>query len=228
MALLVLSLAPVFIILIYIYFRDKYEKEPLGLLFKSLFMGGIIVLPVGPVESFFVSVSPGYGTLFSSGYEAFVVAGFTEELFKFAALYFLIWKNSNFNEKFDGIIYAVFVSLGFAAVENIMYVMQGGIEVAMVRSITAVPAHALFGITMGYFFGIAHMEPQLRKAYLAKAFFIPFILHGIYDFILISQKPFLLLFFVPYLAGLYISGFRKMKVISDASVFRKRPPFKNA
>ncbi len=173
------------------------------------------------MESFLIGMMPGSGYLLQLGYNAFLVAGFTEELFKFLALYLLIWKNPNFNEKFDGIVYAVFISLGFAAIENIMYVSSGGAGVALTRAVTAVPAHALFGITMGYFFGIAHMDPARRNAYLARAFAVPFVLHGAYDFILMSKEPFMLLLFIPFLIWLYISGFKKMRVISEGSILRK-------
>jgi RsiW-degrading membrane proteinase PrsW (M82 family) len=221
MKLIFLALSPVFIILIYVYFRDKYEKEPLGLLIKSLVAGGLIVLPVVFIENILNGFVPAGSHVVQAGYTAFVVAGMTEEFFKFSALYLLIWKNPNFNEKFDGIVYAVFVSLGFAGVENVMYVLQGGGSVALVRALTAVPAHALFGITMGYFFGIAHMMREKRVIFLRRAFFVPFILHGIYDFIILSQIPVLLTLFVPFMIALYISGFRRMKIISDASDFRK-------
>ena len=153
-------------------------------------------------------------------WHAFAVAGFTEELFKFIALYLLIWRNPNFNEKFDGIVYAVFVSLGFAMVENIMYVLEGGHQVALSRAWTAVPAHAVFGVAMGYYFGIAHMYEELRKPYLRKAFIVPFMLHGVYDFILMAGSPILLSLFLPFLIYLYISGLKRMKTISDASIFR--------
>ena len=143
-----------------------------------------------------------------------------EEAFKYLALILLLWRNKNFNEKFDGIVYAVFISLGFAAVENIMYVSRGGMEVAMIRAVTAVPAHALFGIRMGYFLGIARMYPELRKQYLFLAFFYPFLLHGFYDFILMAQVEWLLLLFIPYLLFLYFVGFRKMAVTSRTSIFR--------
>ena len=96
--------------------------------------------------------------LASAGYTAFVVAGFTEELMKYLAFYFFFWQERNFNEKFDGIIYAVYISLGFAAVENILYVFSGGMGVGFVRAFTAVPAHALFGISMGYYFGLARFD----------------------------------------------------------------------
>jgi RsiW-degrading membrane proteinase PrsW (M82 family) len=220
MQVLLLALAPVFIILFYIYFRDKYEKEPISMLILSLVAGSFAVVPVMFAGQALEYIRPSLGTGGDAFYTSFIAAGLTEELFKFLALYILIWRNPNFNEKFDGIVYAVFVSLGFAAVENIMFVADGGFKIALVRSVTAVPAHAIFGIRMGYFFGIAHMYKELRSSYLIKALLIPVLLHGIYDFMLLSNISILLLAFIPYLIWMYFSGFRKMKVISDASVFR--------
>ncbi len=215
-----ISLAPVFIILFYVYFRDKYEKEPMGMLLKAITVGAVVVVPVLFAGHFLEGVKPSMPLEGDAFYTSFITAGFIEESFKFLGLYLLIWRNPNFNEKFDGIVYAVFVSLGFAAVENIMYVSEGGNKVALVRALTAVPAHALFGIRMGYYFGVAHMYKEFRMAFLIKALFIPVLLHGIYDFMLLSKINILLLAFVPYLVWLYYSGFREMKVISDASVFK--------
>lgn len=220
MAVLLASLAPVFIILFYIYFRDKYEKEPLGMLVKALLGGIIIILPVIFVEQWLSALSPFSGKVGAAAWNAFVVAASTEEVFKFLALYFLIWKSPSFNEKFDGIVYAVFVSLGFAAVENVMYVMEGGMQTAALRALTAVPAHAIFGVTMGYYLGIAHMYEELRKKYLTRAIALPILLHGIYDFILMVEVGWLLLLFAPFMVWLYIMGMKKMKVLSNASVFK--------
>lgn len=225
MDLILLALAPVAIILVYVYFRDKYEKEPIGLLLKALLFGALIVIPVIFLERGLIFLNPSNpGTVHDGFWNAFVVAGFSEELFKFIALYLLIWKNPNFNEKFDGIVYAVFISLGFAAVENIMYVTGGGFSTAIARSWTAVPAHAIFGVTMGYYFGIAHMYPSLRKSFLIKSFTIPFVLHGIYDFILMAGVSWMISLFLPFLFYLYYTGLKRMKLISDSSIFRNTDP----
>ena len=220
MAGLLASLAPVFIILFYIWFRDKYEREPLGMLIKALLMGIVIVLPVIFVERMLMGMMPQSGKVAEAFYHAFVVAGFTEEVFKFLALYILIWRSPSFNEQFDGIVYAVFVSLGFAGVENVLYVMDGGMQTALTRAITAVPAHAIFGIAMGYFLGIAHSYKELRNSYLARAILVPIALHGIYDFILMVEINWLLILFVPYVIWLYIMGMKKMRQLSNASVFK--------
>jgi RsiW-degrading membrane proteinase PrsW (M82 family) len=220
MAALLASLAPVFIILFYIYFRDKYDKEPLGLLIKALLLGIVIVIPVIFVERMLMNMMPQSGKVAAAAYHAFVVAGFTEEVFKFLALYILVWRSPSFNEKFDGIVYAVFVSLGFAGVENVLYVLDGGMQTALTRALTAVPAHAIFGIAMGYYLGNAHMYKELRSGYLARAILVPILLHGIYDFILMVEIGWLLLLFIPYVIILYIMGMRKMKILSDSSIFK--------
>ena len=221
MGILTASLAPVFIILFYIYFRDKYDKEPLGLLVISLLVGMVTVLPILGVERILVSIMPPMGRYGEAAYHAFVVAGSTEELFKFLALFLLVWRSPNFNEQFDGIVYAVFVSLGFAAVENVLYVMEGGYHTALLRAVTAVPAHAIFGVTMGYYLGIARRYEELKNPYLARAILVPVGLHGIYDFILMVEVDWLLLVFIPFVIYLYVSGARKIRVLSDASIFRE-------
>ncbi len=226
MVVLLASLAPVFIILFYIYFRDKYDKEPIGLLVKSVIAGMLVVIPVLFVGRILMGIMPEMGKIGNAAYHAFLVAGTTEELFKFLALYLLVWNSPSFDEKFDGIVYAVFVSLGFAAVENVLYVMDGGLQTAMIRAITAVPAHAIFGISMGYYLGIAHMYDELRKPYLRKAILIPILLHGIYDFILMVGIDWLLLLFIPFVIGLYVLGMKKMRVLSDTSIFK--PPAEEA
>ena len=226
MVVLLSSLAPVFIILFYIYFRDKYDKEPIGLLVKSVIAGMLVVIPVLFVGRILMGIMPEMGKIGNAAYHAFVVAGTTEELFKFLALYLLVWNSPSFDEQFDGIVYAVFVSLGFAAVENVLYVMDGGIQTAMIRGITAVPAHAIFGISMGYYLGIARMYDELRKPYLRKAILIPILLHGIYDFILMVEIDWLLFLFVPFVIGLYVLGMKKMRVLSDTSIFK--PPAEEA
>ncbi|MBI9035787.1 MAG: PrsW family intramembrane metalloprotease [Bacteroidales bacterium] len=219
MTLLILALAPVLILLVYVYIRDKYEREPISLLLKGLGLGALIVIPVIFAEKFLQSLPPDTNTLFDPAYTAFVVAGFTEELFKFLALYFLIWKNPNFNEKFDGIVYAVFISLGFAAIENIMYVMGNGVQTGYLRAFTAVPAHALFGVAMGYYFGLAKFQRKKRSIHMYKAFLIPIILHGVYDFIIMSQLSWWLFVFLPYLYYLWDNGLKKMRELSDHSRF---------
>lgn len=223
--LLALSVAPIVIILFYIYFRDKYEKEPIKILSLAFLAGALTTIPIYFIE---VALSELWETnlafrtpfLATAAFKAFAVASFTEEAFKFAVFFLVIWKNKNFNEKFDGIVYATFISLGFATIENILYVFNHGLEVGLLRAVTAVPAHALFGISMGYYLGFAKMLDYNKTKNIFAAFFIAFLLHGIYDFILFSQKNYLLIVFIPFVVIMFVVGFRKMKKHSDNSIFK--------
>jgi RsiW-degrading membrane proteinase PrsW (M82 family) len=238
-SIIALSLAPVLIILLYLYSRDKYEREPIGVLLKAIFGGIVIVLPVVLIELwlsnmaivFFPKSLREVGVseiefignseqlLAYNAYKGFVVAAFTEEIFKYAIFFLLIWKNKNFNEHFDGIIYAAFISLGFAAVENIFYVVDMGEGTGILRAFTAVPGHALFGVAMGYYLAMAKFSKKGKNVNLAMALIIPIILHGTYDFILFSGKTLILLLFIPFVIYLWILGFKRMKQHSDSSVF---------
>ena len=221
MELLIAALAPILIFAIYFYYRDKYEKEPIILLLKTLLLGVFISLPVILLEKYlenFISIA-GDDSYMKAGFSAFIVASFSEELFKLIAVYWLIWKNPNFNELFDGIVYCVFVSLGFAGIENVIYVFSGGTSVALLRAFTAVPAHTLFGVAMGYNFGLAKFNKNKRSFYLIFSFIVPFILHGIYDFILMSNDGLLLLGFIPFMIFLWSRSKKRIKELSDASIY---------
>ena len=220
MSLLVLSLAPVLIIAVYIYYRDKYEKEPIKLLLFALLAGGLTVIPILFVERFLSVFTSLFSGLAAPAWKAFVVAAFSEEIFKFLALYLLIWKNREFNEKFDGIVYAVYISLGFAAVENVLYVMDGGLSTGIMRAITAVPAHAIFGITMGFYFGLAKFYRKETKSLIFKALAYPILLHGIYDFIIMTGIEWLTIVFFAFVVFLYIFGLKKVKQLSNQSIYK--------
>jgi len=213
--LLLISLAPVLIIAFYIYFRDKYEKEPIGLLLLSLIFGGIIVIPVVLVEHQLSGFNTFNNKVIYAAYNAFVVAGFTEELFKWLAIMILIWRNKNFDQYFDGIVYAVFVSLGFAAVENIFYVFDSGFSTGIMRAFTAVPLHAMTGIYMGFYFAMAKFDDKLKSLFLFQALVIPLIFHGLYDFFLMTHQIVFLLLWLPFFIWLIIRSFKKLKKMSD-------------
>ena len=185
MTLLIASITPVMIFL-YLIFRIDKNKEPIGLLTKCFF-GGFLSI----ILTLIIDVPMSYiGTSFSSPFsksffDAFFVAGFPEELSKFIILYWLVWKSKYFDEHYDSIVYAVFVGLGFALVENILYVFENGMGVAFFRAILAVPGHGLFAVVMGYFLSKAKLSTDgAQKRYLALSLTIPMLMHGIYDFIL--------------------------------------------
>lgn len=186
MFLFILSSLPVLLIFIFFYLKDKFEKEPVKIMLLA-FLGGILsIIPVlfYGIFSQALNIQVSTSAFFLSFNEAFFEAAFPEELSKLFFLYVFIWKNKAFNEYYDGILYAVLVSLGFAWVENIMYVFQGGISVGITRALFAIPGHALFGVLMGYFFSHAKFDVEHRNKYLAYAVLYPVLAHGTYDFIL--------------------------------------------
>jgi RsiW-degrading membrane proteinase PrsW (M82 family) len=218
MIYLSLAFAPVLIILTYIYIRDKFNREPFWLLFLSVLGGMFSVIPVlivGYVTELFAPLFQGIQLAF---YHAFIQAGFVEELFKLLVVLILVWRSRHFDERFDGIVYAVFVSMGFALVENIMYVFGGGLVTGLVRIITAVPAHAIFGIAMGYYLGMAKFNPWKRSTYMALAFIIPWLMHGFYDFVIMAGYEWLLIVFIVYLILMYIYGFRRIRELARLKV----------
>ena len=187
--ILIASLAHVLFLLWYIYNHDKYQKEPLRMLLKAL-LGGVLAALLDILLLSIVSVI--YSPAFTDGmqaalYQAFGQAALPEELCKLIFLYAFIWNSQYFDEYYDGVEYAAFVGLGFAGLENVMYVMQGGLGVAVGRALFAVPAHFFFAIFMGYFFSMAKFKPWKKTTYLLLALIVPVILHGIYDFILMYR-----------------------------------------
>lgn len=184
--ILTASLLPVVVLLVYIYRKDQYQKEPLPLLLKALLGGALAgimdIALLTLLRSFEVTTfaSPMHHAL----YQAFCQAALPEEFCKLFFLYLFIWNSKYFDEYYDGLEYAACVGLGFAGLENFMYVLEGGIAVAVGRALFAVPAHFFFAIFMGYFFAFAKFRRNKKHTYLFLAFIVPVILHGIYDFIL--------------------------------------------
>lgn len=152
------AVLPAAFLLRYIYRHDTVEKEPPGLLVLLLLMGVVAAVCSGFLESLAESFltllvrssSPIYTVLL-----AFLVVAVIEEGMKFLLLKRCTWNHPAFNYRFDGIVYAVFVSLGFAAFENIQYVLHYGLSVALPRALLAVPGHMAFAVYMGLFYGRA-------------------------------------------------------------------------
>jgi len=180
-----LALAPVVAIIWYILFLDKLNKEPIKMLLLTFVFGIISVLPAILLESFGGNLLGEINSLPKAWFHAFIVVALSEELAKYFFLRKYIFNKPDFDEPYDGIVYAIMISMGFAAIENVMYVAQGGISVAILRMFTAVPAHASFAVLMGYWVGRAKMEnkPQLNWLGLGSAV----LFHGLYDFFLLAE-----------------------------------------
>ena len=188
--ILLTALLPVFILVYYIYHKDKKSPEPTGQLVKA-FLWGILSVPLSfcisiPLGLFGVYPAEATGILGSIS-AAFFGAAIPEEIAKFIMLWLLLRKNPYFDEKMDGIVYAVCVSLGFAAIEDIMYLFSNEetyLSVGIARAIFAVPGHFCFGILMGYYYSLAKFYPKTPTKNKALILVAPIIVHGLYDSIL--------------------------------------------
>ena len=157
------ALIPAIVLLVMIYLHDKIEKEPIGLLALLLLVGGglsvvFAVIGEGILQSVLNRFVSPYGQeILYNVLMAFIVVACVEEGGKLLFLKLFSWKSPHFNFVFDAVVYSAFVSLGFAAIENVKYVFAYGMEVAIARAITAVPAHLSFSILMGVFYGRAKL-----------------------------------------------------------------------
>ncbi|WP_113672238.1 PrsW family glutamic-type intramembrane protease [Vallitalea guaymasensis] len=212
--LYVVAITPGIALALGIYLTDRYDKEPLHLLIKIFIFGGISILPVILIERILAYFNIFTGLL-GIAYVAFIVAGFTEEFVKRVVVKSFAYNHRAFNEKLDGIVYAVFASLGFATVENVLYVVFRYSNVATIglqRAIFSVPAHMLFAITMGYYLSLAKFgeSERQRKYYLRLSLWIPVLLHGLYDYILMSKSSNLFIIFIPFVIFLWSYNLRKL------------------
>lgn len=179
-----IAVLPVIVLMIYIYRQDKYQKEPIKTLAKA-FIGGMIAIPLdilivtgidGVLGDTFIA-----NTVF---FTAFLEAGIPEEFSKFLIFMIFIWRDKNFDEYFDGIVYASFIGLGFACVENIGYVFEYGFQTGVVRALLSVPGHFLFGVVMGYFLSLAKFHPEKRSRLLLSGLLLSMLAHGLFDWLL--------------------------------------------
>lgn len=219
-----LSLLPSVIILLFIYLTDK-EKEPNKLLIK-LFLGGIASSLLTLFISFFLEILvPGLSKISPEKLIKYPIFQFIYCIVKIALIeegsklffnYNIVWNSKEFDELYDSIVYSVFVSLGFAAFENVFYVLNGGISSLILRSITSVPAHASFGIIMGYYLGLSKLTSinnnlKLSKKYKFLSLALPVLVHGFYDFCLYSSNVLSLLIFIGFLIFIYVGAIEKIK-----------------
>lgn len=204
MNLLAIALTPILIIVFYVYFKDKFEKESISFLFKNFLLGAfgsiLISFAISGITFSFLPELESYN-VFHQFLKAFFIVALNEEFSKYVIVRYYAQRSNEFNEQYDGIIYAVMVSMGFAAVENIMYVIEGGITTGIVRAFTAIPAHATFAIIMGYFMGKAKFSNQKWKWNLI-GLLCAVIFHGAYDFFL----------FINFIPGISLGAFVSLAI----------------
>lgn len=249
--LILIALLPAIVLCIFIYKKDRAEKEPIRLLLLLFILGAVSCYPAAELEKIgtdilddqfatrtyrndaeLASILKEYYVWFS-----FAVVALAEEGMKFLMLWFATRKNKNFNSLFDGIVYAVFVSLGFAALENVLYAVENGMEVAKTRMYTAVPAHMFFGVLMGFFYSEWNIRRKARMleegivrqgivqkpakmisgtSQMVLTLFMPILAHGAYDYFAFTsglEENGETIFYV-FLAILYVYCFRKVIKVS--------------
>lgn len=184
------AVLPAFLLGLFIWRKDPHP-EPFQWVWRAFMLGVAICLPVATIETYIHQFLFGAGqptTLFGSTTVAFFVAALPEEGVKLLALWWFLKRCPEFDEDFDCIVYAVFVSLGFATIENIGYVLQSGeawFSTAVMRAFLAVPGHYAFAILMGFYYAIyKFVSPTKRNR--AKILLMPFLAHGVYDSIAMS------------------------------------------
>ncbi|TCP31665.1 RsiW-degrading membrane proteinase PrsW (M82 family) [Scopulibacillus darangshiensis] len=200
------GIAPGIALLFYFYLKDKYDTEPIGMVVKTFIFGALIVFPVMVIQYAFKSEGVLQG-LFSN---AFILTGLLEEFFKWFIIIYTAYHHAAFNERYDGIIYAVAVSLGFATVENIFYLTAYGINYALIRALLPVSSHALFGVIMGYYIGKAKFSKK-KKTNLLTGLMTAALLHGLYDLILHIESVWLYII-IPFMIYLWWNALRKVKM----------------
>lgn len=224
--LIAMAAIPAIVLLIYIYKKDTLEKEPTTLLIKLVVLGIISTAFATITESLGITVLESVfdeNTIIYNLILYFFIVALSEEGFKYLLLKIVTWKNPEFDCQFDGIVYAVFVSLGFALWENIAYVVIFGFDAAIMRALTAVPGHASFAVFMGVFYGVAK-KLDYEKKYLRSKFYrnlaliTPVLVHGTYDFIATLGQNYTLHFFV-FIALMFVIAFKLIKKHASHDVF---------
>lgn len=182
--LIALAVLPSIFICVYIYFLDKYDREPKAVLVKSFLLGVLACMPayfieeIGDALDYAIHIDWLRTLVF-----AFVVVAFTEEGIKYLFLRHYCYKHKAFNEPLDGIVYSLTVSMGFAAFENVVYCVNSDTMTLVIRMLTAIPAHAAFAVIMGYHLGLSKDAPDSRSRRLT-GLYAAILAHGCYDFFL--------------------------------------------
>ncbi|WP_373599553.1 PrsW family intramembrane metalloprotease [Paraclostridium bifermentans] len=222
--LLIISISPSIAFLIWIYLKDKYEKEPIRYLINLFILGTLVSIPAIAIEDILMKVDISNKYL-NIAYIAFIVAAFTEEILKASILIAYCLKSKYYTEKLDGIVYSIFITLGFATIENIIYIFYevylNIFEIGLTRAIISIPAHIMFAITMGYYLSMYKFnQEENRYKYILKMILIPIFLHGVFDFILMIKTRGATVVFIIYLVYLWKISLDKLDQYTDYA--RKR------
>ena len=223
MLLIAAAVIPALALLVRVYRLDRLEREPMSLLLSLVALGVLSTLLASLSEQMGDAVLAFFVPEYSESYRLilyFVIVGLSEEGFKYLLLRLKTWRSPDFNCQFDGVVYAVFVSLGFALWENIGYVLAYGFTTAVARALTAIPGHACFGVFMGVFYGVAKRQDMAGQTAASgrsrrMAVLLPTLLHGLYDYLATHDSESLMLVFLAFVALLFVFSWRLARAQAD-------------
>ncbi len=222
--LLAVGVLPALFLMHYVYKLDRVEKEPMGLLFQLAGAGALSCFPAAIIESMLGKILDANLPEEADAYafiSAFFIVALAEEGCKFIVLRLFTWNSQEFNCNFDGIVYAVFVSLGFAALENVMYLFEYGLSIALSRALLSIPGHATFGVFMGHHYSKAKKAMVFGRTeeinkHNFTAVISALLLHGFYDYCLMSNHEILYTVFFVFVVILDIVSIKLIKKESAA------------
>ena len=225
--LIAAAIIPAVALLIYVYRMDRLEKEPWSMIWPLVLLGAVSTALAQFTESIGTAALPYLTQAGSRAYYlvlCYVVIGLSEEGFKYLILKLRTWRSPEFNCRFDGIVYACAVSLGFSLWENILYVTAYGLSTAIVRAITAIPGHACFGVFMGAFYGAAksryaYGDPSASGRCRLLAVIVPVLLHGTYDYLAMRNTDGLILVFIVFIAVMFFVAYRTVRKLSRTDTY---------
>lgn len=217
-SVLTAAVAPGVSLLTYLYLRDRYDAEPIHMVIRMFVLGILVVVPIMVIQRGLQLWLGEHSIIF-----AFVESAGVEEFVKWFVLYHVIYNHMEFDEPYDGILYAASISLGFATLENVLYAIYSPATFGtlLMRALLPVSGHALFGIMMGYYLGKAKFAPKQKCRYfLGVSLALPMLLHGTYDWIMVTVRTNWIWFIVPFMIALWVWGLRKMNRANSRSPFR--------
>ncbi len=201
----------------YLYMKDRYDSEPIHMVIRMFLIGVLVVVPIAVIQR---------GLTLWWGEEplafAFVISAGVEEGLKWFVLYHVIYNHTEFDEPYDGIVYAAAISLGFATLENVLYafLQPATFGSLLLRALLPVSGHALFGVVMGYYLGKAKFAKERSRQLLVLSLALPVFWHGLYDYIILVVRTYWLWLIIPLMLFLWVRGSIKIKSANNGSPFR--------
>lgn len=206
------AIAPGIAILSYVYLRDHLQPEPISMVVRTFLFGILLVFPIMLLQY----VIQTEWELNQAFFQAVIASALIEEFFKWLIVYHSAYKHVAFDEPYDGIVYAVSVSLGFATLENLFYLIINGLDVAFWRALLPVSSHALFGIWMGYYMGLSKFSKKSKEKTTRTivSLLLPIMLHACYNLILLTTQNWLWLI-IAFMAILWWKGLKKVRLAHE-------------